>query len=141
MSHCRPNCERCGADLSKVSSTMSKFNRDTICSDCKARERAHPGYEAADEAEVAAVRGGEHNFPGVGCPPVLYKPPCIAEDVAIILEGQEPSPTADIALCHGGVFAADLALDTDQYRFPDGSALSVEPTNPVRCTVLAYRNT
>ena len=141
MSHWPSHCERCGADLSKVPSIMSKFNQDTICTDCKARERAHPGYKAADEAEVAAVRAGDRNFPGVGCPPVLYNPPCIAEQVAIVLEGQQPNPTVQIALCHGGVFTADPVLDTDQYRFPDGSELSVKRTNPVRCTVLAYPNT
>jgi len=31
--------------------------------------------------------------------------------------------------------------DTDQYRIPDGSELSVKRTNPVRCNVLAYPNT
>ena len=99
MSHWPTHCERCGADLAKVSSIMSKFNQDTICSPCKARERAHPGYREADEAEIAAVRAGDCNFPGVGCPPVLYNPPCIAEQVAIVLEGQEPNPTVQIALC------------------------------------------
>ncbi len=62
------HCERCGADLSKVSSIVSKFNTETICSPCKARERAHPDYKAADAAEVAAVRAGDMNFPGVGWP-------------------------------------------------------------------------
>ena len=140
MSHWPTHCERCGADLAKVSSIMSKFNQDTICSPCKARERAHPGYREADEAEIAAVRAGDCNFPGVGCPPVLYNPPCIAEQVAIVLEGQEPNPTVQIALCHGGVFTADPVLDTDQYRFPDQSVLAIGRSSPARRTVLAYSN-
>lgn len=141
MSHWPTHCERCGADLSKVSSIMSKFNQDTICSDCKARERAHPGYKAADEAEVASVRAGEHNFPGVGCPPVLHQPACLAEEVVIALEGKLPILSVKIAQDHGGEFISDPVLDTDQFRFPDGSELTVKRTSPVRCTVLAYPNT
>ncbi len=66
------HCLRCGADLSKTGSIMSKFNQDTICLDCKERERNHPAYPAADAAEIAAVERGEMNFPGVGCPRELY---------------------------------------------------------------------
>lgn len=141
MSHWPTHCERCGADLSKVSSIMSKFNQDTICSDCKARERAHPGYKAADEAEVASVRAGERNFPGVGCPPVLHQPACLAEEVVIALEGKLPFLSVKIAQDNGGEFIFDPVLDNDQYRFPDGSELTVKRTNPVSCTVLAYPNT
>lgn len=141
MSHWPTHCERCGADLSKVSSIMSKFNQDTICSDCKARERAHPGYKAADEAEVASVRAGEHNFPGVGCPPVLHQPACLAEEVVIALEGKLPILSVKIAQDQGGESISDPVLDTDRYRFPDGSELTVKRTSPVRCTVLAYPNT
>lgn len=62
---------------------MSKFNTDHICPECNDRERAHPDYAAADAAEIAAVRAGQMNFVGVGCPPDLYLPnpnagtPCI----------------------------------------------------------------
>lgn len=66
------HCERCGADLSKIGSIVSKFNLDTICMDCKALERAHPDYAKADAAEVAAVQCGEMNFPGIGLPPELH---------------------------------------------------------------------
>lgn len=132
------HCARCGADLSITSSIMSKFNQDTICSDCKAREKAHPGYAAADEAEIASVRRGEMNFPGVGCPPVLYRPPCVAETVALALQGIEPMASLGIAQDHGGIFVADPVLDTDAYRFPDGSQLIVKRSNPVTCTILVY---
>ena len=48
-----------------------------ICPECRDREKTHPAYAAADAAEVAAVRDGQMNFPGVGCPPELYLPrPC-----------------------------------------------------------------
>lgn len=66
------HCQRCGADLVKTGSIVSKFNTDTICLDCKDRERKHPDYPAADAAELAAVQRGEMNFPGVGCPRDLY---------------------------------------------------------------------
>ena len=66
------HCERCGADLSKIGSIMSKFNQDTICMNCKDLERAHPDYAKADAAEVAAVQRGEMNFPGIGLPPELH---------------------------------------------------------------------
>lgn len=47
---------------------MSKFNEDIICIDCKDKERKHPRYKEADEAEIASVRRGERNFPGIGKP-------------------------------------------------------------------------
>lgn len=64
------HCERCGVQL--VSSTMSRFNTDTICLTCAKRERAHPKYAEAAAAELAAVRSGNMNFPGIGCPADLY---------------------------------------------------------------------
>ncbi len=45
---------------------MSRFNTDTLCLACAADEKAAPGYAFADAAEVAAVRGGNFNFEGVG---------------------------------------------------------------------------
>jgi hypothetical protein len=63
-------CDRCGGDLNGVR-TMSKFNTDRLCMPCKEKETKHPAYKAADEAEWAAVRSGNCNFMGVGCPPDL----------------------------------------------------------------------
>jgi predicted sulfurtransferase len=65
-------CARCAADLSKTAHTMSKFNTDEICMECKRRERQHPRYKAADRAEMEACKRGDLNFPGIGCPPELY---------------------------------------------------------------------
>jgi hypothetical protein len=60
----KEHCSRCNAELR--SSIMSKFNDEIICLDCKADEREAPGYKAASEAEIEAVRSGNRNFPGVG---------------------------------------------------------------------------
>lgn len=69
------NCERCDADFRKTSSTMSRFNTEMICSDCATLERAHPSYPEAERVELEAVRAGNMNFPGIGCPPELYLQP------------------------------------------------------------------
>jgi hypothetical protein len=61
-----PRCDRCGA-LARAT-TMSYFNTDTICMDCRTRERAHPKFEEARDAEIAACKGGNFNFPGIGLP-------------------------------------------------------------------------
>ena len=61
-------CDRCGASLKLRAHTMSKFNTETICMDCEAKERAHPRYAEADRAESEAVRRGDYNFPGIGKP-------------------------------------------------------------------------
>ena len=53
---------------------MSFFNRDTLCLLCDRRERKHPNYARAREAETNAVREGNSNFHGIGCPPELYQP-------------------------------------------------------------------
>lgn len=63
-------CKRCGNDTG--SGTTSYFNTDWICLECQTRERAHPAFAAAQAAEEAAVKAGDFNFPGVGCPPDLY---------------------------------------------------------------------
>ena len=58
-------CDRCGGSLAK-GRTMSMFNTDTICLDCKEAERKRSDYDAAVRAEVAACRAGNYNFKGVG---------------------------------------------------------------------------
>ena len=61
-----PNCERCGkAGLATI---MSTFNTDLICLGCKEQEKRHPKYQAAYDAEQAAVASGNYNFPGIGKP-------------------------------------------------------------------------
>lgn len=59
-------CVRCGA--TNCATTMSKFNTDIICMSCKDKERKHPKYAEADAAELAAVKAGDYNFPGIGKP-------------------------------------------------------------------------
>lgn len=65
----KQRCERCGKET--IVTIMSKFNTQTICMDCKEKEKAHPKYAEADAAEVAAVKAGNYNFAGIGLPPDL----------------------------------------------------------------------
>lgn len=65
MSHWA-TCVRCGAQ--HVITTMSRFNTDIICVPCEDKEKAHPLYEKAWEAELAAVKAGDYNYPGIGKP-------------------------------------------------------------------------
>jgi len=44
---------------------MSRFNEDVICMDCVAKEKRHPKYKEAMEAEHAQVLGGNYNYPGL----------------------------------------------------------------------------
>ena len=47
---------------------MSRFNTDTLCLKCIEEEKLHPDYQKAAEAELAAVKRGDFNFPGIGWP-------------------------------------------------------------------------
>lgn len=58
-------CDRCGGSLAG-GRTMSMFNTETICMACADAERKRADYKAAQEAERAAVKGGDWNFKGVG---------------------------------------------------------------------------
>ena len=58
-------CDRCGKSLSKGRS-MSIFNLDCICPECKAAEHEHPRYEEAVQAEREAIRNGSYHFDGIG---------------------------------------------------------------------------
>ena len=58
------HCQRCGGKSS--SHTMSMFNTDLICMDCKGKETDRPDYEQATKAERAAVKSGNYNFEGIG---------------------------------------------------------------------------
>lgn len=60
------NCGRCGQELK--ASIMSRFNTDVICLECEAKEKAHPDYQRAADAEYAAVKAGNYHFPGIGKP-------------------------------------------------------------------------
>jgi len=59
-------CDRCKNQTYVL--TMSYFNTDMICEECRTKERAHPLFEHAREEENKAVRGGNYNYPGIGKP-------------------------------------------------------------------------
>lgn len=59
-------CVRCGAV--NVTTIMSRFNTDTICLPCQEVEKRHPRYQAAVEAELAALKAGQFNYAGIGRP-------------------------------------------------------------------------
>jgi hypothetical protein len=60
----RDNCDRCGQSTNGVT-TMSVFNEDVICMDCKKEEKNDPEYGAAVEAENEEIRKGNTNYKGV----------------------------------------------------------------------------
>ena len=60
-------CDRCGGSL-EHGRMMSRFDTSTLCMKCFEEERQHPDYRKAADAELAAVRRGDMNFPGIGWP-------------------------------------------------------------------------
>ena len=60
------NCQRCGVETDAY--TMSWFNTDYICMECNAKDEAHPDIELAKDVEVAHVKAGNYNYPGIGFP-------------------------------------------------------------------------
>ena len=44
---------------------MSMLNMDEICMECKEKERKHPMYKAACEAERAEVLKGNRDYKGL----------------------------------------------------------------------------
>ena len=59
-----PVCVRCGCATNGVT-TMSMFNEDVICMPCKEKERNHPNYKKAVNADIEAIKGGNYNFKGI----------------------------------------------------------------------------
>jgi len=59
-------CDRCRLKAEFV--IMSRFNIQMICPKCEAKEKAHPMYKEAKDRELAEVRHGNYNFPGIGLP-------------------------------------------------------------------------
>ena len=59
-------CNRCHKP--SASYRMSRFNTQMCCDACLQKEQAHPRYPEAEAAELAAVRAGDLNFPGIGLP-------------------------------------------------------------------------
>ena len=58
-------CDRCGNSLDG-GRTMSMFNTDCICMECKKKETLRTDYKDAQEADMAEIRNGNYNFKGIG---------------------------------------------------------------------------
>lgn len=59
----KPVCERCG--IATNTTTMSRMNMDIICMTCKDKERDHPRYDEAAEAELIEVKKETRNYGGL----------------------------------------------------------------------------
>lgn len=59
-------CQRCGRETHSF--TGSWFSTELICLGCSEIEEASDSIGIAKEAEEAAVRRGDLNFPGIGWP-------------------------------------------------------------------------
>jgi hypothetical protein len=59
-------CKRCNKEINTW--TLSMFNTDEICIDCKHEEMKLPEYEEAVRAELEEVKKGNYNFKGIGYP-------------------------------------------------------------------------
>lgn len=59
-------CNRCKIETRMH--TMSMFNTETICLECKRKEEKHPKYKDAHNADLAEIRKGNYNFEGIGKP-------------------------------------------------------------------------
>lgn len=56
-------CSRCGKDLDIR--IMSKLNEDVLCITCADAEKKHLRYSEAVDAELAQVKVGNYNYPGL----------------------------------------------------------------------------
>lgn len=59
-------CDRCGRDAPTWQ--MSRFNTHECCLKCITREKKHPKYQEACDAELAECNKGNYNFAGIGLP-------------------------------------------------------------------------
>ena len=57
-------CDRCGKYLNIR--TMSMFNTDVICMECKEEETRRSDYEEARKADLEEIKKGNYNFQGIG---------------------------------------------------------------------------
>lgn len=64
-------CERCGSETN--THTVSMFNTQAICLDCKETEKNHPRYSEACRTEFEEVRKGKFNFEGIGWDALTYE--------------------------------------------------------------------
>lgn len=66
MSLSNGRCDRCDKPVRAL--RMSMFNTEMCCEGCLFKEKQHPDYQKAKEAEREAVLSGNHNFEGIGKP-------------------------------------------------------------------------
>ena len=59
------HCDRCGGSLNE-GRTMSMFNEECICMNCKNKETQRADYKKAVEADNAEIQKGNYNFSGIG---------------------------------------------------------------------------
>ncbi len=57
-------CDRCKNHL-RNGRTMSAFNTQCICMECKEKERFDPEYKKAVDAEHEEIKKGNYNFKGI----------------------------------------------------------------------------
>lgn len=57
-------CERCFKETNCT--IMSMFNTEILCLECKEKEKTHPRYAQAVEAEHSEVVKGNYTFGGIG---------------------------------------------------------------------------
>lgn len=67
----KSQCDRCNAPKEKSELMMSIFNTQMLCHICQLKERQHPKFEEARDAELDAISRGDFNFPGIGLPEEL----------------------------------------------------------------------
>jgi len=56
-------CVRCEKEVNRT--TMSFFNLDIICTNCRDEEMAHPKFHFAKDVERKELEKGNFDFPGV----------------------------------------------------------------------------
>lgn len=62
-------CERCRNEAWSLQ--MSIFNTQMCCTTCLDKEKQHPKYPEARDAELRELEAGNYNFPGIGLPKEL----------------------------------------------------------------------
>lgn len=64
-------CERCNEETNITRGSM--FDTAMCCMECIEKERKHPKYQEAKDAEFRALLKGDYNFPGIGLPDELRR--------------------------------------------------------------------
>lgn len=57
-------CDRCGGSLAD-GRIMSMFNTECICMTCKDKERKHPEYNKARDADHEQIKKGNYKYEGM----------------------------------------------------------------------------